>query len=168
MLALIIIIIVAVDLIVDLALLRWWIKRLRREAVERLREITEGERVYNVEDCNFLGRESRGYRQWRGNGLLALTDRGLRFRQLMPRTDVFIPLGSITGLSMPRSFLGKSGLKGLLRVDFRDEEGKDDACAWLLPSPAWWASALEALLAGGEPPEAPWEGETGERGALPA
>ncbi len=155
--ALIIILIVIADVVIDLLFLSWWVKRLRSEAVERLREITEGERVFNVEDCNFFGRLSKGYKQWRGNGMLALTDQGLRFRQLLPRTEILIPVGSVTGLSRPRSFLGKSRFKDLLRVDFVNEEGKSDACAWLLPSLDWWVAALEALRAGGEPPPAPWE-----------
>jgi len=163
MLALVIILVVVANLLVDLVFIAWWVRRLRAEAAERLREITEEgkEKVYNVEDCNYLGRLSKGYRQWRGNGLLALTDRGLRFRQLIPRTEIFIPPDSITAISGPRSFLGKSKSRELLRVDFTDEAGAEDACAWLLSSPGWWFAALEALRAGEEPPDAPWEAGSG-------
>mgnify|MGYP000518929768 CR=1 FL=1 len=154
---LIVLSVVLIDLVVDVVFLAWWLRRLRAEAVERMREITKGETVYHVEDCNFFGRLSSGYRQWRGNGLLALTDGGLCFRQLLPRKELFIPLDAVTGISRPRSFLGKTRMKDLVRVDFRDEEGKDDACAWLLPSTSWWIAALEALRAGEEPPAAPWK-----------
>lgn len=157
MVVLIILLVVLVDIVVDIVFLAWWIKRLRAEAVARMKEMTEGETVYHVEDCNFFGRASRGYRQWRGNGLLALTDRGLRFRQLIPRTEISIPIGAISGVSEPSSFLGKSRMKKLLQVDFRGEDGAEDACAWLIPSLEWWKEALEALRAGKEPPAAPWE-----------
>ena len=155
---LIILSVVLVDLVIDIFFLAWWIKRLRAEAVERMKELTEGETVYHVEDCNFFGRASKGLKQWRGNGLLALTDRGLRFRLFIPRTEVFIPIGAISSVSEPSSFLGKSKMKKLLRVDFLGEDGSEDACAWLLPSLEWWKEALEALRAGEEPPAAPWKG----------
>lgn len=157
MIVLIIMLVVLADLVVDVLLLAWWIRRLRAEAVERLKELTEGEAVYHVEECNFFGRESKRYKQWRGNGLLALTDRGLRFRQLLPRTEIFIPRDSILDISRPRSFLGKTRFKDLLRVDFADGEGRKDACAWLVPSLEWWVDALKTLRTGEEPPAAPWK-----------
>ena len=153
----IIVLVVLADLVVDVLLLAWWIRRLRGEAVERIKELAEGESVYHVEDCNFFGRMSKGYKQWRGNGILALTDRGLHFRQLLPRTEIFIPRDSISDISRSRSFLGKTRFKDLLRVDFADGEGGKDACAWLVPSLEWWIAALESLRVGEEPPAAPWK-----------
>ncbi|NPV60025.1 MAG: hypothetical protein HPY75_10215 [Actinobacteria bacterium] len=157
MIVLFVLLVVLVDIVITMAFLTRWIKSLRVEAVERMKEMTEGETVYHVEDCNFFGRASKGYWQWRGNGLLALTDRGLRFRQLVPRTEISIPIGAISSVSDPSSFLGKSRMKKLLRVDFQGEGGEEDACAWLLPSLEWWKEALEALRSGKEPPAALWE-----------
>ncbi len=130
-----------------------WAGRLRREAVESLRRAVEGDRVYRVEDCRYLGMLSRGHAQVRGNGVLALTGRGLHFRMLLPRRHVFIPLRSLRSVSTPRSFLGKIGPAGLLRVDFTGPDGGEDACAFAVSSPRWWSGALEALLSGHEPPE---------------
>lgn len=132
-----------------------WIKRLRYEAIAAVKRSTEGEKVYQVEDCNFFGRQSAGYKQVRGNGILALTDRGIHFRMLIPRKELFVPLASIKDISQPRSFLGKTKLRYLLRVDFVNEEGGDDAGAWLVPSLQWWSEAIAALRTGGEPPPAP-------------
>ncbi|MBC7252987.1 MAG: hypothetical protein H5T72_03325 [Actinobacteria bacterium] len=132
-----------------------WVKRLRDQALAELARRTEGEEVYALEGCNFLGKLSGGYAQIRGNGLLALTDRGIHFRMLFPRRCLFIPLGSVTEVSDPRSFLGKWKGKELLRVDFTDQEGKADACAWLVRSPAWWSGSLRSLLSGEGPPPAP-------------
>ena len=155
MVALIVILAVLASVIVDIIFFIWWFKRLRLEAVEDIRRDVGEERVYNVEDCNFFGRQSVGYKQWRGNGVLALTDKGVHFRMLLPRKSLFIPLGSIREISHPRSFLGKSKARDLLRVDYVNEAGEDDACAWLVPSLQWWNEAFAALQAGGTPPEAP-------------
>ncbi|MBC7247219.1 MAG: hypothetical protein H5T73_05520 [Actinobacteria bacterium] len=153
--AIIVILAVLASITADVCVLSWWIKRLRVEAVESLRETVDGEKVYHVEDCNYFGTLSRGYAQLRGNGILALTDRGIHFRMLLPRRYLFIPLASVRAVSRPRSFLGKTRAGELLRVDFADDEGREDACAWLVPSPEWWTEALHALRAGGEPPTVP-------------
>ncbi|RJP31637.1 MAG: hypothetical protein C4536_07550 [Actinobacteria bacterium] len=157
MVALIIILVVLISIAADIVFFIWWFKRLRAEAIEDLHQAVGEERVYQVEDCNFFGRQSSGYKQWRGNGVLALTDRGIHFRMFIPRKELFVPLDSIRDISQPRSFLGKSKMKSLLRVDFTGEEGRDDACAWLVPSLQWWSEAVAALRAGKEPPDAPWE-----------
>ncbi len=132
-----------------------WIKRLRVEAVNALREAVGGERVYHVEGCNFLGILSKGYAQVRGNGVLALTDRGIHFRMFLPRRHLFVPLPSVCGVSRQRSFLGKTRGRELLRVDFSGEWGSRDACAWQVPSLDWWEEALRSMRVGGEPPAAP-------------
>jgi hypothetical protein len=134
-----------------------WLRRLRSEAIAFLHGRTREEKVYHVEDCNFFGLLSAGYAQMRGNGVLALTDRGIHFRMLTPAKYVFVSLDSITGVSQPRSFLGKTKAKVLLRVDFTGGAGEDDAGAWLVRSLDWWTEALEALRSGVEPPPAPWK-----------
>jgi hypothetical protein len=124
-----------------------WIRRLRKEAAQALRDEV-GEEVYHVADCNFFGILSSGYKQLRGNGLLALTDEGLHFRMLLPRRSRFIPLAAIRDLSHPRWFLGKTKAKELLRVDFINRDGNEDACAWLVRFPRWWGEAITALREG--------------------
>jgi hypothetical protein len=158
----IVVAVVLVDLVVDMVLVRWWIRKLRNEAVNALREAVGGEKVFHVEDCNFFGRQSRGYAQVRGNGLLALTDRGIHFRMFLPRRYLFIPLEDVGSVSVAGSFLGKSRGRKILRVDFRTSGGGDDACGWLVPSPGWWVEALRSLSAGKEPPPTPWKEKMGD------
>ncbi len=129
----------------------FWIRRLRKEAAEDLHRDLGEEKVYKVDDCNFFGIASRGMGQVRGNGMLALTGEGLRFRMLLPRRALFIPLDSVRMVSYPRWFLGKSKAKALLRVDFINEAGEEDACAWLVRNPQWWGEAITALQKGKEP-----------------
>ena len=118
MTALMIVLIVLASVIADVVFFRWWFRRLRREAIEDIRRDVGEEKVYHVEDCNFFGRQSVGYKQWRGNGFLALTDKGIHYRMLLPKKSLFVPVESIEGISQPRSFLGKSKARSLLRVDY--------------------------------------------------
>ncbi len=157
----IIILVVLASVVADIFFFIWWFKKLRVEAIEDMRKMVDGEKVYNIEDSNCFGVLSKGYRQIRGNGILALTDKGIHSRMLIPRKYLFIPLQSVRGVSNPRSFLGKTKARVLLRVDFVNEEGRDDACAWIVPSLQWWSEAVEALRRGEEPPPAPWR-EKGE------
>jgi hypothetical protein len=131
------------------------IRRLRDGAVLALRSDVGEEEVYRVADCNFFGVLSSGVAQVRGNGLLALTSAGLRFRMLAPKRALFIPRASIGDVSNPRWFLKKSKARDLLRVGFINDRGEEDAAAWLLRDLPWWNEAVAALQAGGTPPEAP-------------
>lgn len=134
------------------------IRGLRREAAEDLRRAVGGEKVYKVEDCRFLGHLSGGLTQVRGNGMLALTGRGIHFRMLLPRRYLFIPLEDLRSASVAGSFLGKhGGGKEILRVDFRVPGGGEDACGWSVPSAGWWAEALGSMSEGKEPPSLPRE-----------
>ena len=150
------IVVLSISLLVCVsAMVLSWIRRLRREAIESLRSDIGEEKVYQVDDCNFFGISSSGYGQIRGNGVLALTEKGLHFRMLAPRKTLFIPIDSIREVSHPRWFLGKSKARKLLRVDFFDQEGEKDAAAWLVPHHEWWGKAILVMRAGMEPPSRP-------------
>ncbi len=152
-----VLIIVALVVVSDIIFFMWWIRRLRAEAIESLREAVGGEKVYQVEDCNFFGLQSSGYKQWRGNGVLALTEKGIHFRMYIPRKYLFVPVEAVREVTDPGSFLGKTKARKLLRVDFTDSSGQEDACAWLVPSLQWWMDALASMRSGKEPPAAPWK-----------
>ena len=128
------------------------IKRLRVRAAAALRSDTAGEKVYHVADCNFFGVLSSGTAQVRGNGLLALTSGGLRFRMLTPQRTLFIPRESIRAVSHPRWFLKKTKARDLLRVDFNNSAGEEDAAAWIVGDLPWWDEAIAALTSGDEIP----------------
>ncbi len=160
MAVLLIVLIVLASVITGLIVIGLWIKRLRKEAIAAVRRSTGKEKTYLVEDCNFFGQQSFGYKQVRGNGILALTDKGIHFRMLIPSKELFVPLDSIKDISQPRSFLGKTKMRDLLRVDFVNEQGRDDAGAWLVPSLQWWSEAVEALRMGKEPPTPSWKHRT--------
>lgn len=102
-----------------------------------------------VPAANFFGQESRGTAQVRGNGTLILTDTELYFEQLVPRREFHIPLSSITAVETPRSHLGKSVGRPLLKVAYRDDEGNPDSIAWYVTNLDTVQSTLESAL--GEP-----------------
>lgn len=129
-----------------------WMRKLRAEAAIALREECGTEEVFRVADCNFFGLLSSGLAQVRGNGLLALTEAGIRFRMLAPRRALFIPREAVRGVSNPRWFLKKSKAKELLRVDFVNDRGEEDAAAWLVRDLGWWSDAVSALRSDGNVP----------------
>jgi len=93
--------------------------------------------------ANFFGQQSRGMGQIRGNGALILTEKDLWFLLAAPQRDYVIPLHQITGVSLPRSHLGKTILRPLLRVDYITDQGSD-AMAWALADPNGWAREIDA------------------------
>jgi len=101
------------------------------------------ERVLTAPMANFFGSGSKGMGQVRGNGVLLLTGSQLYFRMLMPEREVRIPVDSISSVSTPRSFLGKSKLSPLLRVDFKRADGKDDSAAWMVRELDRWVEELK-------------------------
>lgn len=96
--------------------------------------------------ANFFGVRSRGYRQVRGNGILLLTDSELFFRMLLPSKELLIPLTDVTSVETARSFLGKSKLRKLFQVNFRNSQGAEDAAAWLVKEPDQWIAAVRERL----------------------
>ena len=95
--------------------------------------------------ASWFGRQSQGMAQIRGNGVLVLTRDTLWFRRLAPELEITIPLESIREVSTPRSFLGKSIFRQLLRVDFVTSQGHSDAAAWYVRELECFAARLGEL-----------------------
>ena len=120
-----------VALIVFLAMLP-----VARRARRLEKELPDG--VLRKANAQGLGLESRGKGQVRGNGWLVLTEDELRFRQWIPNRETRIPLASITEISTPRSWLGKSVGRKLLMVRW-----DEDAMAWNVRDLEGWLGALQ-------------------------
>jgi len=118
-------------------------KNLLREIQQRLagREI-----VKQTTGANLFGVKSLGAKQLRGNGALVLTATELYFLRALPKTEYRILLTDITGITLPKSFNGKTVFRPLLCVHFRDTAG-EDAMAWAVRDPESWRQGIEALLA---------------------
>ncbi|MCK4994108.1 MAG: hypothetical protein KAS13_03570 [Candidatus Omnitrophica bacterium] len=84
--------------------------------------------------------------QIRGNGILVLAEGVLYFKMWAPAKELSIPFTSITGVETPKFFLGKSKMRPLLKVNFKNKDGNDDA-AWLLANMPHWQPAIEKIAA---------------------
>jgi hypothetical protein len=92
-------------------------------------------------NANFLGIESHGAMQIRGNGILLLTNTDLVFGMFRPTRDFLIPLSRIEKIELAESHLTKTVFQPLLKVYFTNKEGDTDSVAWLLANPTEWKSA---------------------------
>ena len=102
-----------------------------------------------LETANFFGQESRGVRQMRGLGVLALREDSLYFERLAPRAEYTIQLARITGLDTPKVYLGKTYFRPLLKVTYLNDLGRNDSMAWAVRDVAVWKARLPT------PPEIP-------------
>ncbi len=124
-----------------------WLKALFKKRKEEVEALFSGKTILMQHNfAHFYGLESIGFIQNRGNGVLVLTPDELYFLKAMPRRELKIPLKSITGLSNPRSHLGKSNMSKLLRVEFRNAQGAPDAVAWMVGGDVdAWTSAVNKV-----------------------
>lgn len=123
----------AVIILIGLAVLLTWLIRSQMAIRRAVGERFAGKNVLLIDrTAHFFGLESAGLRQFRGKGMLVLSDEELFFIMLISKSRISIPLPLITGIENPRSFLGKSLFKPLLKVNFRTEQGSEDSVAWYI------------------------------------
>jgi hypothetical protein len=117
---------------------------------KRTREIEEQFTGKNVlltsRGANFFGQESKGVNQIRGNGVLILTDKELYFGMWTPKKELNIPVVAIKDVENPKSFLGKSVFRKLLKVTFENEIGEIDKVAWYVKALETWTRTLEEII----------------------
>ena len=118
-------------------------KFLRNAMAEVNAQYPEHIRILTSPMANLFGIQSGGMKQIRGNGILLLTSSGLYFRMLLPGRELLVPLRSITSVETPKSFLGKTKGRKLLKVDFRNDVGGTDSAAWLVPDLEKWVEAIK-------------------------
>ena len=121
-------------------LMRWFRKKAGADALRLQAEFPSATLV--GPGANFFGLESQGPMQLRGNGSLVLTPEALVFDQWVPARRLSIPRRQIIEVSTARSHLGKSVFRPLLKVRFRQQDGAEDAVAWLVGDLESWLAAL--------------------------
>lgn len=94
--------------------------------------------------ANCFGVKSKGARQIRGNGALVLTKDVLYFVRALPRKEYVIPVETISDITTPKWFLGKSVFSRLLCVHFAADHGEDEI-AWAVGDLAAWVDAISRL-----------------------
>jgi len=133
-------------LLLFFAALFFLLRRMQKRQAAAILKRFEGQTLHIVSSkANFFGLSSRGMRQLRGNGVLALSENVLFFQLWLSRNYIEIPLKNITGIETPRVFQRRSILRRLLRVNFTSDRGRPDAAAWYVNNLPEWKEALERL-----------------------
>ena len=117
-------------------------KLLQTARAEVYAEYPEHVRILTSPMANLFGVQSGGMKQIRGNGILLLTASQIYFRMLLPRRELLVPLRSVTSVETPKSFLGKTKGRKLLKVDFRNDTGGTDSVAWLVSDLEKWVETI--------------------------
>ena len=118
---------------------------------KRIKEIHEKYKDRNLlifdDKSNFFGQESLGLGKIRGNGVLLLTEDDLFFGMWKPKKDLLIPVKSIREITNPKSHMHRSILRPLLKINFKDENGKPDSAAWYVHYLDQWNDILNRIIA---------------------
>lgn len=109
-------------------------------------QFTGKEVLLTSRGANFFGQESKGVNQIRENGILILTDKELYFGMWTPKKELKVPIVAIKDVGNPKSFLGKSVFRKLLKVSFENEIGEIDKAAWYVKALETWTRTLEELI----------------------
>ncbi|MFX1558538.1 MAG: hypothetical protein ACFFC9_14895 [Promethearchaeota archaeon] len=121
-------------------------KKLFRSRIRKIKERFYKQDILLMDEtANFFGQESLGSWKIRGNGVLLLTKNELFFEMWKPRKQIAIPIDSISQIENPRSFLGKSVFKPLLKVIFENKDAKIDSIAWYVKNLNEWNEKLFKL-----------------------
>lgn len=119
------------------------VRKLNKSTMEEVyAKYPENSRILTSPMANLFGLKSSGMKQVRGNGILLLTSSQLYFRMLLPKKEILVPLRSIISVETPRSFLGKTKRKKLLKIDFRSDAGSTDSVAWLVDNLEKWVETI--------------------------
>ena len=120
-----------------------------RRAAEAEKELADHEIIEIEKTADFKGQESRGGKQDKGKGCLALTAHKLYFLLWMPKVETEIYISAMTSVEQVDEFMDKpdKSKKKLLQVNFENDAGHPDSAAWLVPEIEKWEKAIEELIA---------------------
>jgi len=117
-----------------------------KKRTKEIEEMFVGRNILLIsKGANFFGQKSKGLSQVRGNGVLLLTDKELYFGMWTPKKEIKIPIIAIKSIENPKSFLGKSMFRKLLKVTFENDYNEIDEAAWYVKDLDSWNRELELL-----------------------
>ena len=126
-----------------LVLMQIRVKQMK-QANRLLKEFKEENILAYTSAANYIGLESSGYKQVRGNSFLLLTSHFLLLERLAPEKRLTIPLRKIYRVDQVSSFLGRRNIKPILRAAFTNDEGEQDTLGILLKKPDKWEQLIRA------------------------
>jgi hypothetical protein len=94
----------------------------------------------------YIAQQSDGYSHTRGTGYLVLTDQELYFKRQFGNKVISMPLQSILQASETLRLGGQSIGKSLLKVSFRNQQGKEDAVAWRVKDLHRWKNEIQKRI----------------------
>ncbi|MHA1292726.1 MAG: hypothetical protein ACTSQJ_08685 [Promethearchaeota archaeon] len=118
----------------------------KKRILEIVNKFQEKKVVEICKSANFFGQKSIGWKQIRGNGVLILTEEELYFEMWHPKRILQIPIKFVQKIETPKSFLGKSKFKRLLKVVFKSKNNIIDSAAWLVNKLDRWKISLGNLI----------------------
>ncbi|MFW9922655.1 MAG: hypothetical protein ACFFDW_05110 [Candidatus Thorarchaeota archaeon] len=118
----------------------------KKRSQQILEQFNQTEIIKSSIGVNFFGQESLSVKQIRGNGVLILTEYQLFFEMWAPKRQVKIPLKMIITIDTPKWHLKKSKSRPLLKVNYYNEMGKIDSCAWLVRDLKDWLEVLQNMM----------------------
>lgn len=142
----IVLLVVAGFFFIFLFLATLFIRNIKKRIRETEKEFSRASIFIIEKSVNFFGQESLGLKQIRGNGVLLLTKEELYFRMWVPQRELKIPLHSIIEVKTTKKHLGKTKLKPLLKVVFKNKKGRRDSCAWLVSDITKWTNAISRAI----------------------
>lgn len=140
--------VIAISLILFAVLLYIVLMQVRvrqmKQANQLLEEFQDENIVAYTSAANYIGVESSGYEQVRGNGFLMLTSHFLLFERLAPKKRIMIPLRKVFRVDLVSSFLGRRNVKPILRIAFTDDQTEQDKLGLLIKDPNKWQQLIQA------------------------
>jgi hypothetical protein len=115
-----------------------------KQANQLLEEFSEENILGYTTSVNYIGVESSGLEQIRGNGFLMLSSHFLLFERLTPNKRIMIPLRKVYRVDQVPSFLGRRNIKPVVRIAFADDRGNQDKLGLLLRDPDKWQHLIQA------------------------
>ena len=112
-----------------------WVVTGARKASVRIEEHLAGLDVQLRSRADIYGIGTKGEKQVRGLGALALTPDAVVFAQAIPDQVIRVSRSSITGVEETNEFLDKTSARPLLHITWTDDDGAwdvgDDLAKWL-------------------------------------
>ena len=123
--------------------IKLYLNSLERKKAKKIFNEFETEKMKAFDSsANFFGFKSNGFKQIKGNGILVLTEKEIVFERWLPEKRFTISVESIENVEETNSFLGKTKGDSLLKIDFLDEKGNLDSCAWQVNDLEQWETDL--------------------------